>query len=1190
MNGLWKSFRESRALWRLVSSLEAIMNLRLRRVFRLRHRIFRGGLAVITVVALLAPPLSSQTTATGALAGEVLDPSGAVIPGATLRLVHQSTSRTLTAISSDSGRFSFLLLPPGSYELQASKTDFETLDLFSLEVFVTETLEVDARMRLATQFQQAQVVSQPWMVQTDTSALGRVVNESTVTGLPLVTRNFAQIAGLSPGVAVGVYNAGELGLGGTALSQIAPSNDGIFVHGARSYDNNFLLDGISVSDVQGSGSGSGGIPLPNPDSLQEFKVQTGQYDAGYGRYAGANVSLITKTGANTLHGIVFEFFRNRVLNANDFFRNLAGQPRAVLNENQFGFSLGGPIKKEKLLFFSSYQGTRQVNGLASGQSRVGCVASVVEPPLTNDRSPAALGRLFAGMAGSLGGVTIKADGSNINASALALANLKLPGGSFVIPTPQTRDQSKPLVQQGFSVFSDPCHFSQNQFLANLEYLPSMTGKYDIRFFISPDNQNVTFPGNGLNPIGNVPGFSSPSNSDFVVVSIARTDSFPNGSLNDGRFGYVRTTTNTRAEGAFDWSDIDVAEGAMSNNNELPSLEIQGSVSIASGFPRNITQNSFFGDVFSLVHGAHTLRLGGSITRVQDNINLVGLGSLLRFLSWPDFLLGLSAKDNGTTFSNVFSSFDDFGLTVREYRGWEGSAFVQDNYRITSSLTLNAGVRYEKLGQFGDNLGRNATFDFGKAVANPPSQGSLAGYIVASNFPGTLPAGVARTNNTFGNYAEGQDTIAPRIGFAEQIMPRSMRSVLRGGYGIYYSRPTGQAFYQSVLGAPFSVFRLNSGSANANATFQAPFPQPFPTPQSFPMFPAYSPASTTTVYAVSPYFRSAIIQQYSLNLQTEASGGWLLEVGYVGTHGSHLVRQRSLNQALSASAENPIRGVSTNTVSNIALRLPVLGIPPGSGVEMESEGGSSYNGLEVSMTKRLNHGFQFLASYTFSKTLDTDGADINSTSSGNGLTLGDQNSPIMRWGKASFDRTHRFVISGIWEFPSPAKAFERRFLGGWGVSGIATIQSGKAITIADTNPNNVFGISEDRAGVSGTCTKSQFVTKGPITNKLDHYFNASCFITPPVIGADGIGTGFGNSATGITNGPGQANIDFAISKTTPLRRLSDSSSVQFRAEMYNALNHPQFADPDNDFASPTFGVIRRTSVNPRVVQFALKLAF
>ena len=196
MNRLWKTLRESRTLCVSASSLEAIMNFRLRRVFSPRGRIFRGGLAVTTVIALLASPLSGQTTATGALAGELLDPTGAVIPGATLRLVNRSTSRTLTAISSDSGRFSFLLLPPGSYELQASKADFETLELFGLEVYVTETLEVEARMRLATQLQQAQVVSEPLMVQTDNSALGRVVNENTITGLPLVTRNFAQIAGL----------------------------------------------------------------------------------------------------------------------------------------------------------------------------------------------------------------------------------------------------------------------------------------------------------------------------------------------------------------------------------------------------------------------------------------------------------------------------------------------------------------------------------------------------------------------------------------------------------------------------------------------------------------------------------------------------------------------------------------------------------------------------------------------------------------------------------------------------------------------------------------------------------------------------------------------------------------------------------------------------------------------------------
>jgi hypothetical protein len=387
-----------------------------------------------------------------------------------------------------------------------------------------------------------------------------------------------------------------------------------------------------------------------------------------------------------------------------------------------------------------------------------------------------------------------------------------------------------------------------------------------------------------------------------------------------------------------------------------------------------------------------------------------------------------------------------------------------------------------------------------------------------------------------------------------------------------------------------VFRLNAGAANANATFQAPFLQPFPMPESFPLFPSYSPTSNTTIYSIAPGFRPAMIQQYSLNVQTELHVGWLLEVGYVGTRGTHLVRQRSLNQALPASANNPIRGVSDNTLTNISLRVPIMGVPPDSLQEMESEGSSWYNGLEVSLTKRLSHGLQFLASYTFSKTLDTDGADINSTSSGNALTLGDQNSPGQRWGRTSFDRAHRFVFSTTWTLPSPPTGVPRGVLGGWSLAAIATIQSGSALTIAETNSTNVFGISEDRAQLRGTCSKSQLVKGGSVESKLNTYFNASCFTSPPVVGADGIGTGFGNSATGIVDGPGQANLDLVLSKTVMVNWPLEKSSFQFRAEFYNALNHPQFANPDTNFTSPTFGVISSTAVSARVGQLALRFVF
>ncbi|HXJ11158.1 MAG TPA: TonB-dependent receptor, partial [Candidatus Limnocylindrales bacterium] len=938
-------------------------------------------LAVFTIGLGLAARTYSQTASTGAVTGVALDPSGAALPSVVVQLAKQGGGEKKSFTSDENGRFGFLFLPPGRYELQASAANFEPLNLTAINVQVTETVRLDLHLRLATRIESAQVSSDPLMVQLDSSALGRVVNENAVSGLPLVTRNFVQIASLSPGVSAGVYNAGELGLGGTALSQIAKSNDGIYVHGTRSYDNNFQFDGISVSDVQGSAGGSGGIPIPNPDSIQEFKVQTGLYDAAYGRYGGANVTLITRTGSNEIHGSVFEFFRNEILNANDFFLNRTGQKRPALKQNQFGFALGGPIQKDKLLFFGSYQGTRQVNGIAAGQSRTACTASLSEPPLTNDRTPAELGKLFAGMTGQQGGTAIKLDGSNINPVALNLLNFKLPDGAFLIPTPQTIDPQKPFAQQGFSVFTDPCHFSEDQFSTNVDYLARPNNKIAARFFAADEDEVVTFPGNGLNPAGNIPGFPSPGDSSFRVFSLSHTYSFRDSWLNDARIGYVRTRTRTEAMTPFRWSDIGVAEGEMSHNNDLPSLSIQGSTSIASGFPRTITQNSFvFSDDLSFVHGAHLVRLGGSLTRLQDNVNLVGLGSLTQFLSWPDFLLGLSAASNGSGFSNVFASLDDFGLSDREYRVWEGTGFAQDDFRIRKSFTLNIGLRYERLGQFGDRLGRNASFDILKADPNPPLGGSTAGYIVASNFPGELPPGVLRATNTFGNDGDGQNTISPRLGFAWQFLSGTTRLVLRGGYGTYYSRPTGQAFYQNVFGAPFSEFRINAGRANASATFQAPFPQPFPTPESFPMFPAYSPTSSTTIYSVASDFRPALIQQFSLNVQNELRDGWLLEVGYVGTRGTHLVRQRSLNQALPASINDPIRGESTNTFANIPLRVPIPGVPPDSLQVMESAGASWYNGLEVSLTKRLSHGIQFLASYTFSKTLDTDGSDINSTSS------------------------------------------------------------------------------------------------------------------------------------------------------------------------------------------------------------------
>ncbi|HEY6119953.1 MAG TPA: TonB-dependent receptor, partial [Pyrinomonadaceae bacterium] len=681
-----------------------------------------------------------------------------------------------------------------------------------------------------------------------------------------------------------------------------------------------------MSDVLSSGAASGGIPVPNPDALQEFKVQTGMYNAAFGRAVGANVSVVTKSGTNAYHGTAFEFLRNNVLNANDFFLNQTGQRRPDLKQNQFGGAFGGPVKKNELLFFGSYQGTRQVNGVAAGQARIGCAVSLSEPPITDDRSRASLGRLFGRRSGALGGIAVSADGSNINPVALALLNFKLPDGTFLIPTPQTIDPSKPFARSGFSSFTQPCNFREDQGAGSLDYIGSQKSRFAARLFVADSDELITFPGNGRNPAGNIRGFNSPAGSDFVASSIAHTYSINSTLLNEARLGFVRTVTQSQSQAPFKWSDVGVSESELNSNNELPNLNILGSVSMAPAYPRTYTQNTYsVSDTFIMLHGAHALQSGGSLALLQEYFNIPGLASSLQFLSWPDFLLGLNANDNGTgRFSNVFASTDIFGLLSRDFRAWEGSAFVQDDYRVGHSLTLNLGVRYERLGQFGDRLGRNSSFDVRKADPTPPSSGSFDGYVVASNFSAALPPGVIRASNAAGTYGEGQNTVAPRIGVAWQILPTSSRLLLRGGYGLYYFRPTGAASAASITGTPFSLFRVSTGQANAEATFQSPFAQPFPTRNSFPMFVPYSLSTKVTLNTLSPDLRPAMVQQFSLNIQNELHEGWLLEVGYVGARGAHLQRFRSLNQALDASPENPVRGVTSNTIANIGLRVPIAG--------------------------------------------------------------------------------------------------------------------------------------------------------------------------------------------------------------------------------------------------------------------------
>ncbi|HZI50068.1 MAG TPA: carboxypeptidase-like regulatory domain-containing protein, partial [Pyrinomonadaceae bacterium] len=347
-------------------------------------------LKVVVVILFLAAPVLCQTSSTGALTGTLTDANGGVVAGVQVSAINEATGERREVVSQDNGTYMVALIPPGSYRLEFSRTGFKKTIRAGLLVNVTETTRLDIQLEVGQVNETVNVSAGAELLQTDSPVLGNVVGAERISNMPLSTRNYTQIVGLSPGIAAGVGNATALGRGTGGESQ-----GGFRSNGAFGADNNFLMNGVEINDLQASGSFSGGIAIPNPDTLQEFKVQTGLYDASFGRNAGANINVVTKSGSNDFHGTAFEFFRNKVLNANDFFRNRAGQPRGVLNQNQFGGTIGGPIKKDKLLFFGSYQGTRQVNGVGGGST-----ANITSPAFTNDRSRAALGSLFAGQRGA----------------------------------------------------------------------------------------------------------------------------------------------------------------------------------------------------------------------------------------------------------------------------------------------------------------------------------------------------------------------------------------------------------------------------------------------------------------------------------------------------------------------------------------------------------------------------------------------------------------------------------------------------------------------------------------------------------------------------------------------------------------------------------------------------------------------
>ena len=1166
-------------------------------------------LLVLTVKVL------GQTPGTGAISGVVYDSSGRVIGNAGVVALNEATHASRSAVTTAEGVFRVPLLSPGTYTVSVTATGFIEQTSKPIPVTASETSSLNMTLAVAGAASSVQVASDAETVQLESSTLGGLVNDRAVQALPLSSRNFTQIMGLAPGVEADLPTATALGSG----TQKVASN------GATPTANNIQFNGVDANNLVESSAATAqtfevGVAIPAPDTIQEFRVQTANFDAAYGRGTGANVDLVSKSGTNRFHGGVWEFLRNDIFNANDFFSKTDGQPRADLKQNEFGGAVGGPIRKDRTFFFGAYQGLTQANGL-------GDLVTTSLPALTSDRSAATLGALFC-PAGHLdsggqpatgyltvaGGTQVACDGSNINPVALKILNTKLPSGQLAIPNPQvlipnTGADASDQMPMGQSTFSFPAHYREDQFTSNIDQTLSQKNTLSGRFFYSRTATSSAFTPGGAT----VPGWGSNEQSRNAMFVLADTHVFNPNLVNIGRFGYMRFDGLSSVLNPLTAQSvgIGITTGAADATANMPDIEA-GPVTIGdSGTPSQwqVTNSFIYQDTVALTRGRHNARFGVELKRheVDETQPILIDGAAIMF-TFADFLVGESAGQNpgqnGSPqgLSNVSLSVAGGGIFRRNTRYTDYAAFAQDDVKLTRRLTINAGLRYEIFAAPTDTTGRLANFDASTALQGPiPGTGTFSGFTVPSNFPGAVPQGVTKTSYP-GYYKTSYGDVSPRLGFVWQALEKPV-IVVRGGFGFYYDQHSGNIVEQTLSQAPFALLQIQGGPPNGQATLQSPFSPLIPPSSSFPLFTPRTPGATPVIEGTDPNLRDGLTQEYNLNVQYALGHGYVLDVGYVGTRSLHRPGFLQFDQALLASPQNPVNGETTNSIGNVLARLPIQGINPGS-MSADSIMIGNYNSLQASLTKQMQHGFQLQANYTWSKNLDEvdgeNGSDVFELAT---PTNDQHNLRKSSYGPAADDRDQRLVANFIWSAPkfTSAPAIARRVLTDWQFSGIGVIQSGAAFSVFDSNAGSIYALI-------GNVTRAQATGKNPSTNGslfsrvTNGYLDPAAFTRAPEApnGTSLADQDFGDSGVGIVRGPGQHNLDMAVERVFPVK---ETSSFRFRAEFFNLTNTPQFANPNNTLgytdatllnpsASPSFGMITGElgGPHPRIIQFAAKYLF
>ena len=960
----------------------------------------------------------AQSASTGALTGTITDPAGAVLQSAQITLRNNGTGETRIAITDQDGSYRLSLLSPGHYELTVEAVGFAPLVVREVSIRITEVTNLATQ--LAIKGVQQDVVVEAPLLQTDTVALGRVIARDTIETLPLVNRNFTQILGLTGGTNTDVVDATLLGAGSQEIR----------ANGARSSDNNFMLNGVDANSFGGNmteatNNSGGGLAIPAPDTIEEFKVQNSLYDAQYGRGGGANVLVETRSGTSQFHGNAYYFGRDEALNANNFFANATGVPKGDFRRHQPGVTLGGPLPwfTKGAFFFVSYQATRDVNAASLASS----VRSLTLPPIPLTRTPGSLGAIFGGQTGLFGGVAIAPDGSNINPVALNLLNAKNPDGSLVIPSPQTASSGVNYT----AVL--PGHYDEDQFNTNIEFNLGQADRLSVKFFFSNSNQDLPFAG------ATVPGFPAVRDFDNRNLAIAQTHIFSPQVINQFRAGFSRIASLSAAPSPLTAQAVGINRVNDPQERSLPHIQILGALNLETHQTTRMRRRTTISicPIPSRCREASTVFVSEPRYSITNSITVPTPRTERSSSSpFPIFCLAYRLGPRVPVAMALPCPTCTWHRPARQSRTANcvrpqpiSSRWMTGG--CSDTLTINLGFRLEANGQQREAQGELSNF-FPEFYVPPPPGGftnpTTSGFVLPDNYEGSAPEGFPRTNSTLVHDAV-QLHPEPRIGVAWR--PSSSHDVVvRAGYGMYANRVS--FFGSSVdlaFNPPFQLSRNLVGAANAASSLQYPFPI-LPLPSSFPNFarlpgPPYTGDRTPIlVVRTDPDFRDATIQHYGLETQYQLQS-YLLSLAYAGSRGAHLAVSRSNNQPGLASPANPVNGLTTNSVANALERVPFLGVAP-LVFGVESIGTSRYDSLQATVSKRLSEGFQFLAAYTLSKSVDTAQDSLGSAAFGiYGATVfgeqvfNDQNDLAAQRGPSDFDRRHRFVFSGTWELPRPA---------------------------------------------------------------------------------------------------------------------------------------------------------------------------